>query len=85
MTTGTKSPLVQGELARAAGMSFQLAVLKCRAGYYIDMRAADDLLARYGGKHRPTSARAHELDSKPCDPIEQGLPVLDVGYRAAER
>ena len=35
MTTGTKPPLVQGELARAAGMSFPLAVLKSRAGYYI--------------------------------------------------
>ena len=35
MTTVTKPPLAQGELARAAGMSFPLAVLKSRAGYYI--------------------------------------------------
>lgn len=43
MTTGTKPPLVQGELARAAGMSFPLEVLQSRAGYYLGTRDAEGL------------------------------------------
>ena len=43
MSRGEKLPLVQGELAKAAGMSFPLAVLKSGAGYYIGTCDEDGL------------------------------------------
>lgn len=66
MTKEHRPSLAQGELAKAAGMSFPLDVLKSRAGFYIGTRDAEGL------PYSRESAEYWPQDSQARTALEQG-------------